>query len=317
MPETPKIAIVMPLMNDWAPFQQLLADLDTQLASSDAVVDVHVVDDFSIPPVVPDVVVSSIQAVYCTRLVRNVGHQRAIAIGLVHLHTHYDYSHVLVMDADGEDCPADAVRLIAQSHSIPDTVIVAERKTRSEGLVFRVFYRLYKFGFRILTGKVINFGNFCLIPQSALDGLVYHAGLWNHLASTIVVSRLPIHSIQTNRCQRYAGKSSMNFTALVIHGLSAMSIFLEHLAVRALITSLIGMVIGIIGLLVVIWIRVYTDLAIPGWATSATGLLLLITGQTILVILFITFTILQQRATMQIIPKNDVLQFVASHQQLT
>ncbi|MGB7340457.1 MAG: glycosyltransferase [Phototrophicaceae bacterium] len=311
-----RIAILMPLMNDWESFHLLLADLNTQLADIAQAVDVHIVDDYSIPQTIPTVKTTKIENIYCTRLVRNLGHQRAIAIGLVYLATHYDYHQVIVIDADGEDCPADVAKMIAMSADYPDNVIVAQRERRSEGWVFALFYRLYKATFRSLTGKLIDFGNFCLIPKNALAGLVYHAGLWNHLAATVVASRVPITKMPANRCERYAGQSSMNFTGLVIHGLSAVSIFLDQIAVRMIILAVIASILVGLGLVAVVMIRLFTDLAIPGWATSATGLLLLILGQTVLLILFLTFSILQQRSTVQIVPKNEVLQFVDSHQAL-
>ena len=114
---------------------------------------------------------TKIENIYCTRLVRNLGHQRAIAIGLVYLATHYDYHQVIVIDADGEDCPADVAKMIAMSADYPDNVIVAQRERRSEGWVFALFYRLYKATFRSLTGKLIDFGNFCLIPKNALAAI--------------------------------------------------------------------------------------------------------------------------------------------------
>lgn len=42
---------------------------------------------------------------------RNLGHQRAIAVGLCHADAKLDFDSILLMDADGEDAPEDAVRL--------------------------------------------------------------------------------------------------------------------------------------------------------------------------------------------------------------
>ena len=44
------------------------------------------------------------------RLRRNVGHQRAIALGLTYLQVEAGCEAVIVMDADGEDRPADVPR---------------------------------------------------------------------------------------------------------------------------------------------------------------------------------------------------------------
>ena len=38
---------------------------------------------------------------------RNLGHQRAIAIGLSHLHEQDRYARIVIMDGDGEDAESD------------------------------------------------------------------------------------------------------------------------------------------------------------------------------------------------------------------
>ena len=47
---------------------------------------------------------------------RNLGHQRAIAIGLAYVEQHIDNRCVVVMDSDGEDSPEDVPRLLASSN---------------------------------------------------------------------------------------------------------------------------------------------------------------------------------------------------------
>lgn len=307
------VAILMPMRNDWSSCQQLCAALDEELAQVDVIVDVHVVDDYTLPARAPLIQTEHIQSVYCTRLVRNLGHQRAIAAGLVTLYEMYHYDAIIVMDSDGEDCPADVVRLLELAADHLDSIIVARRERRSEGVLFKAFYRVYKRVFALFTGYSIDFGNFCLIPQQYVKPLVYHPGLWNHLAATLVDSRIPVRRLPTHRCRRYAGTSSMNFTALVVHGMSAISVFLSDLAVRMLLISFFVIMLTLCGMVAVVVIRLFTSLAIPGWATTATGILLIVLGQTMLMTLLITFWVLQQRSAVQIIPANDISYLIDRH----
>lgn len=310
---SPQVAILMPLMNDWESFAHLLRDLDSQVQALDMLVDVHVVDDYSIPRVVPSISTQNIRSVSSTRLIRNLGHQRAIAIGLVKLVEDYHYDYVVVMDSDGEDCPANVIKLLEIAIKNPDSVVVAQRQKRSENYLFRFFYFLYKQIFKILTGKYIDFGNFCVIPRSQLLGLIAHTDLWNHLAATLVASRIPIVKLPTQRCTRYNGSSSMNFTRLVIHGLSAISLFLEEITVRILIFSSITGFFAIVGIIAVIAIRLLTNLAIPGWATSAVGILSIVLGQSVLFVFFTVLNILQARSNFQILARDDILQLIETH----
>ena len=47
-------------------------------------------------------------AIEVVTLACNLGHQRAIAVGLVEVYCRKRFDAVLVMDSDGEDAPADA-----------------------------------------------------------------------------------------------------------------------------------------------------------------------------------------------------------------
>ncbi len=81
----------------------------------------------------------------------------------------------------------------------------------------------------MLTGMIIRFGNFCHIPDCQLDRLVCFPDLWNSLSGCIK-SGLPVVRIPTHRANRLTGFSKMNFTALVLHGLSTISVFKDVIA---------------------------------------------------------------------------------------
>ncbi len=82
-------AIVMiPIFNDWASLAQLLPRLDSVLASHFLTVDVLVVDDGS--TVEPESrsrpgSFAALRRIDVLRLRRNLGHQRAIAVGLAYI----------------------------------------------------------------------------------------------------------------------------------------------------------------------------------------------------------------------------------------
>ena len=211
---------------------------------------------------------SIVKSIQSLRLRRNLGHQRAIAIGLVHVHQTTDCDAVLVMDADGEDTPEGVAQLLrAYSGADRGKAIFAERSRRSESLVFRIFYRLYKALHRIFTGISVRVGNFSILPSQHLDTIVVLNELWNHYAAAIFRSNLPFTMIPIPRGTRIAGASKMNFVALVSHGLSAISVFGDIVGVRLLIGSLAGSLLAGLGIVIVVAIRLFTDEAVPGWAT--------------------------------------------------
>ena len=123
-------------------------------------------------------------------------------------------------------------------------------------------------------------------------------------------SKIPIKGVPTMRGSRYAGKSKMNFISLVTHGLSAVSVFIEEALIRILLVSLIVSTFSIIGIFIVILIRFFTDLAIPGWATYAVGIFTVVFLQTIMLLVFAVFNILNNRSNLLVVPVLQTKHFI-------
>jgi polyisoprenyl-phosphate glycosyltransferase len=240
--------------------------------------------------------------IHILRMHRNIGHQKAITIGLAYIHHHYDFSRVLIMDCDGEDRPADAVQLLNTSLQNPDKIILAHRSSRAEDFLFRIFYSFYKILFRILTGKSIAYGNFMVIPKPTLDTLVYHNEIWNHLSAAIIKGEFPFTAVHTFRGKRYAGKSKMKFNDLLLHGFGAISVFTEQMASRLLMISSVLISISFLGILTILGIRWFTELAIPGWASTILSSMLVVLLQSILLSLFTLFLFLSSQSNRKFIP---------------
>jgi glycosyltransferase involved in cell wall biosynthesis len=235
-------------------------------------------------------------------LLRNIGHQKAIAVGLAYIKENISCDKVLVMDADGEDRPEDAVALLKESMTNPGKIIFAKRKSRQEGSGFRLFYSIYKFVFRMLTGKRIAFGNFLVMPKPLLDKVVYYSEIWNHTAGGILKAGLPYSSVATYRGKRYAGKSKMSFHSLLLHGLGAIAVFIDTIASRLLIFSLILIGFALLVILAVIGIKTFSDLAIPGWTSTVVSAMLIILLQSFLLSLFTIFLYLSSQSQRKFIP---------------
>jgi hypothetical protein len=216
---------------------------------------------------------------------RNVGHQRAIAVGLSLIFETKDVEAIGVMDCDGEDRPEDLFRLLEKHEDLQQPeIIFAERARRSETPFFRVLYQAYCGLHLCLTGHRIRFGNFSVIPRKLLGRLVVDPNLWLHFAATVVSGRVPYSMIPTSRGRRLHGKSKLNFIDLVIHGLAAISCYNETVGVRLLFSSLgIGAILFVL-ILTVLAVRFSTSWAVAGWATYTVGLLLLMLVQVFLIV---------------------------------
>lgn len=112
------------------------------------------------------------------------------------------------------------------------------------------------------------------------------------------------------RRHRLVGTSRMNFTSLVVHGLSAISIFGDEIGVRLLVASSALIGLTVVGIIAVIGIRLGTDLAIPGWATTSLGLIMVMFANGLLLSLVFVFIILQTRNSMTFLPLRDYTHYV-------
>jgi len=135
--------------------------------------------------------------------------------------------------------------------------------------------------------------------------------LWNHYAAAVFKAQLQYTTVALPRGTRYFGQSRMNFTSLVIHGLSAISVFGDVVGGRLLAAAAALGGLAILGLLAVVGIRFGTALAIPGWATVAGGLLLLLLCQLLVACLLFVFVILAARTSLTFLPIRDYQHFVA------
>jgi hypothetical protein len=315
-----QLIILMPVYNDWEALARLLPALAHELSADGLRAAILLVDDGSTipsPKNIGDGNYSPIESIDVLQLRRNLGHQRAIAVGLSYIDANRPCHHVVVMDCDGEDNPRDVPRLIRECVAHEDRkIIFAARARRSEGLVFRLFYHLYRLVHFLLTGIRVRVGNFSVVPNSSLKRLVAVSELWNHYAAAVHKAKLPMELIPTQRSPRLAGPSRMDLVALVVHGLSAMAVFGDRIGVRLLILVSCGIVVTAGALAAVVGIRLFTTLAIPGWATYATGLLFVMLIQMLLVVLVFAFVILASRDRANIIPSRDYVHITGGIQRV-
>src|SRR5260370_30579391 len=160
-----RLAIVIPVFNDWESVGTLLPALDGALSTRNLAAEVVLVDDCSETPVSGEVrglTFRHLQIVKLIRLRRNLGHQRAIAVGLLSVHeSRTGLRAIVVMDGDGEGKPEDVPRLIDELERHDGKyVIFAARAKRLEHPAFQMMYHLYRLVHLMLTEVSVRVWNF-------------------------------------------------------------------------------------------------------------------------------------------------------------
>lgn len=316
MSNTKKLIILIPSLNDWEALEILLPLIDEVKFTQEVNIEIVIVDDYSTDPIPTSLAnqqYHQIQAVNILRLRCNLGHQRAIAVGLCYIYQKLSTDFVIVMDGDGEDNPFEIENLLnIFDKTCQNKIVFAKRSKRSENLTFKTFYSIYKRLYKLLVGKEISFGNFSLIPFPILKNIVVISGIWNHYSSSIQRSRIPYIEVAIPRARRLAGQPKMNLVSLVTHGLSSIAVYGDVVGTRILMVVVTLLAIALLALLITVVFKFSTNLAIPGWATNVFGFIILTLFQLVLTGIIFSMIILSTRNSSNFIPVRDYKYFIDS-----
>jgi len=310
------IAILCPVYNDWECLISLIKDISRCYSTSKYKFTIVVVDDGSIAPQ-PSMSIglhtsaNCVESIDIIRLALNLGHQRAIAVGLSYIAKQMTVDAVVIMDSDGEDRPEDIQLLLSAGLTHPRSIAFAQRGKRTEGFAFQLGYFAYKLLFMLLSGRSITFGNFSLLPLFAVRRLVYMPELWNNLPAAIMRSGLPLIGLPTSRGKRYSGQSKMNLISLILHGLSSLSVYTDLIFARILLSAGVAGGLTLLGIAVTMFVRFFTAMAIPGWATIVVGDLLILQVLIAGFLLAAMLMVLAGRSQRPIVPAIDAMSYIS------
>jgi hypothetical protein len=306
----------MPVYNDWEAAVLVCRSLDAACRRLTGVrVTLYLVDDWSSQPFDETAMSGAWDALASIRMIRlrrNVGNQRAIAIGLSYLYEHTDAAAVVVMDSDGEDKPEDVPVLIEQYLADPARAIFAERRRRFQGRVFALGYHLYRLVHWVLTGISVRIGNFSIVPRAGVGAIILTSESWSHYAAGAVKARIPIVRIPIDRGRRLAGESKMNVVGLVTHGLSAVSVFRELVGTRLLLASVLSSIVGCAFLALLAFLALTHRIALDRLTATLFMLTLLTAVQGVVATFTISFSVLSGSDRAPMLPGRDYQPFIAS-----
>lgn len=207
-------------------------------------------------------------------LSRNFGHQMAITAGL----QHSTGEAVIVMDGDLQDPPEIIPDLIDKWQEGYDVVFAIRRK-REENIIkkmaYKLFYRCLKFmadvdipldagDFSLMDRKVVDLINSMPEKNRFIRGL----RAWVGFQQT---------SVAYDRDCRFSGEVKYTLPRLIKLALDGMLSF-SYLPLRMVsITGMIVSVFGFVGIIIMLYLRLFTEMTVPG-TTSIIVLILLLGG---------------------------------------
>ena len=199
------------------------------------------------------------------RLSRNRGHQNAVLAGMMSV----DGDAVITIDADLQD-DIEAIGRMVEEYRAGCDIVYGVRADRSTDTLFKrgsalLFYRLLGlFGVEL----VYNHADFRLMSRRAIEALRQYREVNLYLRGIVPLIGFRSTSIEYDRKARFAGESKYPLKKMLKLALEAVTSF----------STLPLQVISVLGFLVflgtvaismwVLWVSLFTDRAVPGWAST-------------------------------------------------
>jgi len=206
------------------------------------------------------------------KLARNRGHQNALLAGLENAS-----GDVLVsIDADLQDDISVIKKMMLEYHKGID-IVYGVRKAREQDTVFK---RMTAEGYYHLLGKmgvniVFNHADFRLMSRRAIESLKQYEEVNLFLRGIIPTIGFPSSVVEYDRAARFAGESKYplkKMLALAADGITSFS------AVPLRLIAALGFIIFLMSVGLSIWVffvKLFTNHAMPGWASSVLPMYLL------------------------------------------
>lgn len=272
----PLLSVVIPIYNEQATLSELYRRLTHVLSENlaELAYEIVFVNDGSTDGSIQ--ILSRLHAddpvVKVVNLSRNFGHQAALTAGL-------DYAKgdaVICMDGDVQDPPEIIPTLVARWRDGND-VVYAVRKLRKEGFIKRgcyaAFYRLLR---RLSMVSIpLDAGDFALMDRRVVDCLKTLPERSRFIRGLRTWVGFRQTGVEYEREKRYAGTPKYTWPKLVrlaVNGLLSFS------ALPLRMATAVGFMISfcsLLGIIVALYLKLFTDQAIPGWTATVIPMLVL------------------------------------------
>ncbi len=204
------------------------------------------------------------------KLTRNRGHQNALYAGL--MSTHEDV--VVSIDADLQDDP-NAIEDMVEAYIAGSDVVYGVRSARKTDSAFKriTAEKYYRFMRWLGVDLVYNHADYRLTSRAALDALAQYPEANLFLRGIIREIGFPSTTVEYARAQRLAGESKYPLRKMLSFAWEGISSF-STAPLRAI--TLLGFTSGWLSVMTLMWVlgtRVFTERAVPGWASILLPLL--------------------------------------------
>lgn len=269
------ISIVVPVFNEQDNVDMFTAEVIKSMQSGDYDFEIIFVDDGSsdATPLILDRISQADSRVRAFILARNFGHQVALSCGL----DHASGDAVITMDGDLQH-PPEMIPLLLQKWEEGFEVVQTVRKS-TEGVSWfktvtsSVFYKLINAmsNVRITAGG----SDFRLLDQKVVQSFRQfkeRARFIRGMISDIGYKQVQIEFVAP---PRFAGKSKFSLRKMLNFALDGITAYSKMPLRFALYLGVLFGLFALLFMMDVVYIKLFTEEAVPGWATTVVSILLL------------------------------------------
>jgi glycosyltransferase involved in cell wall biosynthesis len=199
------------------------------------------------------------------KLSRNFGHQNALIAGLLSV----PGDAVITIDADLQDDVTVIAAMVDEFERGADIVYgVRRRRTADSAFKRRSAHAFYRLMGTLGAESISGHADFRLLSRRAVDALAQYREVNLYLRGIVPMLGFRCAVVEYDRQARYAGRTKYSLRRMVSLALDAVTSF-SALPLRLI--SALGLFISLGSLATTVWvlvIRLFTDLAIPGWAST-------------------------------------------------
>ena len=206
------------------------------------------------------------------KLSRNRGHQNALIAGLFTA----DGDALVSIDADLQDDINVIADMVDQYHRGTDIVYGVRKKRENDSFFKRVTAQtFYKVISLLGAESVYNHADYRLMSRRAIESLKQYRESNLYIRGIVPLIGYKSSIIHYDRSERFAGESKYPLKRMIGLALDAVTSFS---VVPLRLITLIGFSVFLGTMLIsawIIWIRLFTDRAVPGWASTVLPLYLI------------------------------------------
>jgi dolichol-phosphate mannosyltransferase len=262
----PVLSVVVPLFNEEAIISDLVKNLQSVCSSCVKDYELIMVNDGSNDETLQMLAVESETRpeLVIVDLSRNYGHMQALSAGL----NFASGRAIVVMDGDFQDPPELIPELVGEWKNGAD-IVLAKRTKRNENFLQRLLTKWFYIIFKALAEISIpnQVGTFCLMDRRVVQKINQMPERQRYFAGLRSWVGYKTSTVDYQRPARKNGKSRVSFRGLIsLARLSIISFSKWPLTFVSRISFIASIILFIFGI-AVIGIKIFTQLAIPGWAS--------------------------------------------------